>query len=41
MIEMQLHSQNRKWILGMSIKAGTLEHQLGKRERIEFLEKLK
>jgi len=28
-------------LAGMSIKAGTLEHQLGKRERTEFLEKLK
>ena len=28
-------------LAGMSIKDGTLEHQLGKRERIEFLEKLK
>jgi len=28
-------------LAGMSIKDGTLEHQLGKRERTEFLEKLK
>ena len=28
-------------LAGMSIKAGTLEHKLGKRERTEFLEKLK
>ena len=27
-------------LAGMSIKAGTLEHKLGKRERTEFLEKL-
>ena len=27
-------------LAGMSIKAGTLEHQLGKRERTEFLEKI-
>ena len=35
------YADTKAALAGMSIKAGTLEHQLGKRERIEFLEKLK
>ena len=35
------YTDTKAALAGMSIKAGTLEHQLGKRERIEFLEKLK
>ena len=35
------YTDTKAALAGMSIKAGTLERQLGKRERIEFLEKLK
>jgi thymidylate synthase (FAD) len=39
--ELLEYTDTKAALAGMSIKAGTLEHQLGKRERIEFLEKLK
>jgi len=39
--ELLEYSDTKAALAGMSIKAGTLERQLGKRERIEFLEKLK
>ena len=39
--ELLEYADTKAALAGMSIKAGTLEHQLGKRERIEFLEKLK
>jgi len=38
--ELLEYTDTKAALAGMSIKAGTLEHQLGKRERIEFLEKL-
>ena len=34
------YADTKAALAGMSIKAGTLEHQLGKRERTEFLEKI-
>jgi|TARA_B100000809_G_scaffold65290_1_gene61950 thymidylate synthase (FAD) len=39
--ELLEYTDTKAALAGMSIKAGTLERQLGKRERIEFLEKLK
>ena len=39
--ELLEYTDTKAALAGMSIKAGTLEHQLGKRERTEFLEKLK
>ena len=39
--ELLEYTDTKAALAGMSIKAGTLEHKLGKRERIEFLEKLK
>ena len=39
--ELLEYTDTKAALAGMSIKAGTLEHQLGKRERIEFLEKIK
>ena len=39
--ELLEYADTKAALAGMSIKAGTLERQLGKRERIEFLEKLK
>ena len=39
--ELLEYTDTKSALAGMSIKAGTLEHKLGKRERIEFLEKLK
>ena len=39
--ELLEYTDTKAALAGMSIKAGTLEHQLGKRERIEFFEKLK
>jgi len=39
--ELLEYTDTKAALAGMSIKAGTLERQLGKRERTEFLEKLK
>ena len=39
--ELLEYTDTKAALAGMSIKAGTLEHKLGKRERTEFLEKLK
>jgi thymidylate synthase (FAD) len=39
--ELLEYADTKAALAGMSIKAGTLEHKLGKRERTEFLEKLK
>jgi thymidylate synthase (FAD) len=38
--ELLEYTDTKAALAGMSIKAGTLEHKLGKRERTEFLEKL-
>ena len=38
--ELLEYTDTKAALAGMSIKAGTLEHQLGKRERTEFLEKI-
>ena len=38
--ELLEYADTKAALAGMSIKAGTLEHKLGKRERTEFLEKI-
>ena len=38
--ELLEYTDTKAALAGMSIKAGTLEHKLGKRERTEFLEKI-
>ena len=39
--ELLEYTDTKAALAGMSIKGGSLERQLGKRERTEFLEKLK